>query len=305
MKPPVSYATATAFRQALEARLMTLAREEQVDVQRLRRQVAFDRMLCRLFNDRPSPWALKGGYAMELRMAAARTTRDVDLAVVENIRGGGRTLRGRLLDMLQTAAEIDLHDYFIFLIGEPVMDIAAAPYGGGRYPVEARMDGRTFARFHIDVGIGDARIEPLEQIKGRDWLVFAGIPGTPFPAISREQQFAEKFHAYTLPRAGIENTRVRDLVDLTLLIRRGRLNRARTASVLKKTFDHRDTHPLPKTVAQPPDNWLKPFASLAAECDVQGDANEAHDIVMQFVSQCSTRAVHPKRKTALKKRARQ
>ena len=45
MTQPVHYATATAFRQALESRLMNLARAEQVDVQRLRRQVAFDRLL--------------------------------------------------------------------------------------------------------------------------------------------------------------------------------------------------------------------------------------------------------------------
>ncbi len=42
------YATATAFRRALEERLKQRAREEQVDLQRLRRQVAFDRLLARL-----------------------------------------------------------------------------------------------------------------------------------------------------------------------------------------------------------------------------------------------------------------
>jgi hypothetical protein len=41
---PVRYATAASLRQALEACLMNLARAEQVDVQRLRRQLAFDRL---------------------------------------------------------------------------------------------------------------------------------------------------------------------------------------------------------------------------------------------------------------------
>lgn len=35
------------------------------------------------------------------------------------------------------------------------MDLAAARYGGARYPVEARMDPRIFSRFHLDAGIGD------------------------------------------------------------------------------------------------------------------------------------------------------
>src|SRR5262249_44078508 len=35
-----------------------------------------------------------------------------------------------------------------------LMDLAAAPYGGARYPVEARLDRRIFTRFHLDAGIG-------------------------------------------------------------------------------------------------------------------------------------------------------
>jgi hypothetical protein len=43
------YATAAAFRRALEDRLQDIAGKEGVDLQRLRRQVAFDRLLARLF----------------------------------------------------------------------------------------------------------------------------------------------------------------------------------------------------------------------------------------------------------------
>ena len=42
------------------------------------------------------------------------------------------------------------------------MDLTAAPYGGARYSVEAHMDGRIFARFHIDTGVGDVILQPLE-----------------------------------------------------------------------------------------------------------------------------------------------
>src|SRR5580692_9934350 len=81
MKPPQKYASATAFRVALESRLKKLASEENLDLQRLRRQAAFDRLLCRLFAEPDAPWLLKGGYAMELRLKTARTTRDIDLAM--------------------------------------------------------------------------------------------------------------------------------------------------------------------------------------------------------------------------------
>jgi len=48
MIEPRKYATATAFRRALEDRLKEVSLREGPDIQRLRRQVAFDRPLARL-----------------------------------------------------------------------------------------------------------------------------------------------------------------------------------------------------------------------------------------------------------------
>lgn len=58
---------------------------EQVDLNRLRRQVAFDRLLARLFLEEPPPWVPKGGYALELRFKAARSTVDIDLTVQKSV----------------------------------------------------------------------------------------------------------------------------------------------------------------------------------------------------------------------------
>jgi hypothetical protein len=300
MTQPTRYATATAFRQALEARLMNLARTEHVDIQRLRRQVAFDRLLCRLFHDPKAPWSLKGGYAMELRLAMARTTRDIDLSVRQRITGGKKALNSKLLDMLQAAAGVELGDFFIFLMGEPIMDLDAAPYGGGRFPVEARVDGRTFAKFHIDVGVGDIVIKPMEAIHGRDWLDFAGLAATDFQAISCEQQFAEKFHTFTLPRQGAENSRVRDLVDMLLLIHKGGLSRSRTLDALRRTFAHRATHPLPQEVPLPPASWEQPFVALATVCGLKEDLGKAHASLCKFMASPTQRKA-PSHKTKARK----
>jgi hypothetical protein len=51
---PKVYKTAGAFRTALEARLQNRARAEGIDLQRLRRQVAFDRLLARMFSKGPT-----------------------------------------------------------------------------------------------------------------------------------------------------------------------------------------------------------------------------------------------------------
>jgi hypothetical protein len=212
------YQTPTAVRRALEDRLLTAVRREGGDIQRMRRQAAFDRLLCRLFREPDAPWLLKGGYAMELRFQKARTTRDVDLAIRELPGGAEEWNDAAVRALLERAAAIDLEDGFEFIIGEPTMDLDAAPYGGSRYPVEAQMAGRRFANFHLDVSAGDVLLEPFEILEGRDWLGFAGIAKARLPAISREEQFAEKLHAYTLPRTGRPNTRVKDFVDMLLLM---------------------------------------------------------------------------------------
>jgi len=69
MAIPRTYATAGAFRRALEERLKSMSQTEQIDINRLRRQVSFDRLLARLFQEDPAPWVLKGGYALEAQYA--------------------------------------------------------------------------------------------------------------------------------------------------------------------------------------------------------------------------------------------
>ena len=166
---------------------------------------------------------------MELRIKAARTTKDIDLTMRSVFSPGEKKDDKKnlaVLEKLQEAAAFRSDDFFVYTIGEPISDLDAAPYGGARFPVEARLDGRVFVGFHLDVGIGDAVMEPLEVIEGRDWLGFAGIASPSLYMIPREQQFAEKLHAYTLPRKGAANTRVRDLVDMVLLIQSGTLAKA-------------------------------------------------------------------------------
>lgn len=290
---PSRYATPAAFRRALEDRLMKITREERVDVQRLRRQVAFDRLLCRLFRAAPSPWLLKGGYAMELRLAVARTTRDIDLALRPESGGKPDWRPEDTQQQLQTAASVDLSDHFVFLIGSATRDLDAAPYGGARYPVEAQMGGRTFAKFHLDVSSGDVLREPYETLQGRDWLAFAGIGTVPFPAVSREEQFAEKLHAYTLPRSERPNSRVKDLVDMALLLQQGRLDQARLRESIRATFARRNTHAVPTSLSEPPAEWAKPFAELANECGLPEAMQPGFEAVRSYLGELP--ATPPKR----------
>ncbi len=277
-----AYTTAAAFRRALEERLKNRSQAEQVDINRLRRQVSFDRLLARLFRDDTAPWALKGGYALELRFKSARSTIDIDLTVqrVVEAREGGDAVRA-IREMLQNAADVSLNDWFEYTIGPPVMDLTAAPYGGARYSVETRMDGRIFARFHLDAGVGDVVIQPLETVECHDWLGFAGIEKPRVWMISRGQQFAEKIHAYTLPRSSA-NSRVKDLVDLALLIGENELDKRKAFNALRLTFERRNTHGLPTTLNASPEDWQTPFEALAEECRLQTNIAGVFDSVRKF-----------------------
>jgi len=198
------------------------------------------------------------------------------------IRGPGR-LSDRILHLLQAAASMDLGDFFVFAVGESTQDLEGAPYGGARFPVEARLAGRVFARFHVDVGTGDPVLEPVEAVLPQDWLEFAGIHTTPFPSISKEQQFAEKLHAYTLPRADRPNTRVRDLLDMYLLLRAG-VQSDRIAEAVHAVFARRKTHPVPVAFPSPPELWAAPFAALADECGEEIRMDQAFTFIKAFLS---------------------
>lgn len=278
MTEKTRYATGSALRAALEARLKEIAKAEAVELQRLRRQVAFDRFLARLFPGSDTQWVLKGGYAMELRFQIARATKDLDFTV----RGISSAPGNVLLEHLQEAGRRDLKDFFSFRVGEAMIDLDGAPYGGSRYPVDALMAQRTFVKFHMDVGVGDVVLDPLERVETRDWLGFAEIAPASVPMIQREQQFAEKLHAYTLPRGGAANSRVRDLVDMALLIRSETLNKPACLEALRRTFERRGTHGLPTMLEPPPVAWEKPFQRLAEECRLDPSANRAFAELARF-----------------------
>ena len=261
------FTSPTAFRQALERRLKNVATERGVPLNTLRLKLMIERLLARLFARPNPPWLLKGGYAMELRYRPhARTTKDIDLSIGASSSAGATTIPlDQIRDELQTAAEEDLGDYLTYRIAEARTELQGAPQGGARFPVEARMAGRVFGSFHIDVGIGDALYGTPDRLQGEDLLEFAGLAPAEALAIPKAQQFAEKLHAYTYPWTDRTNTRSRDLVDLLLLLERDQPEVEDIRAALNATFSARGTHPTPNTLPTPPAGWAGEFEAMAAE----------------------------------------
>lgn len=262
-----TFKTANAFRTSLEQRLKDLAASRRVPLNSLRLKVVIERLLARLFRDASPPWLLKGGYAMELRYRPnARTTKDIDLSVpIVPVDVANQTAIDSIRDELQAAADLDLGDFLIFRIGTPQREFRAPPLGGGRFPVEAVLAGKVYARFHIDIGFGDPVIGSPERLQADDMLAFAGIEPALVLAIPKAQQFAEKVHAYTFPWTDRPNTRTRDLIDLLTLIEAGMADAATLRDALRRTFETRGSHALPKSLLAPPETWSHDFDLMATE----------------------------------------
>ncbi len=269
------------FRRSLEARLKTYSVNNNLDLQRLRRKVAFDRFLARIFSQKQSIFYLKGGYAMELRVARARTTNDIDLTYTRRSKEGAELLSELIWNDLRFLAKQDLHDHFTYQVGEAEIDLENAPYGGARYPISALIDKKLFVRFQLDVG-GDSLLDEVEVIQGNNWLEFCSIEPPLIAMISVEQQFAEKLHAYTLPRGDRLNSRVKDLIDMVLLLNMKTTKDEDMFYALQKVFQNRGTHPLPQKLALPPFVWNASFINMATECSLSPNMLENFERVSEF-----------------------
>ncbi len=276
-----AFKTPTDFRRSLEARLKVYADKNGQDLQRIRRKVAFERLLARIFHSESNNFVLKGGYAMELRLSSARATKDIDLTCLRRADGSDAAIGVIIGQELRELAKEDLNDYFTFEIGEPRMDLDNAPYGGARYSVASFLDKRLFVRFQLDVG-SDVITDEIELIDGSDWLTHYGIETPKIRMISVEQQFAEKLHAYSLPREQRVNTRTKDLIDMLLLLQLRKVDGKNLRNIAQKIFKVRGTHPLPESLEPPPSEWASLYEALAGECGITLNMHEAHEELNRF-----------------------
>jgi hypothetical protein len=267
----VKYTSGAAFRQGLETRLRAVNHSQGTSLVRLRKSVAFDRLLARLVAAAPGRWVLKGGLALDYRFgAAARPTKDIDLAV----QAGEEAATADLL----AAASLDLGDFFVFSIERTAKLDQLLEGSAVRYHVRADLAGRRFEDFVVDVGFDMPSGWEPEELVGPDLLGFAGIDPVVAPSLPLELQVGEKVHAYSRAYGddGIGSTRVKDLVDLALIATAAELDAARLHRAIVETFEHRSRREVPRALRAPPADWDVPFRRLAAEIGLAADLTQGH-----------------------------
>jgi len=272
------YATAAAFRQALDNRLKTEAATTGLGIARLRKRVAFELFLRRLVVVAPDRWVLKGALALDFRFhATTRPTRDMDLGRADD--------EDAATEDFAAAQELALDDFFTFAVRRTGGLDDADDFRAIRFHVTAELAGRVFDQFVVDVGFADSISWTPDAIETSDLLSFAGIERIRVPALPLPQHIAEKLHAYTREyRASRrESTRPKDLVDILLIAGSERLDAASLRNALEVTFGQRDQQTMPASLPPPPSSWEEPYRRLATEVDLEPALDKAFAAAAEFL----------------------
>ncbi len=272
------YATAAAFRQALDQRLKDEAEGTGLALVRLRKRIAFELFLRRLVQVAPGRWVLKGALALDLRLdAGGRFTKDIDLGREDDEQAA--------IEDITAAEQLQLDDFFTFSTRRDTEFADTDEFSAIRFHITAQLAGRTFEQFVLDVGFTDVIAWTPDTIETSGLLSFAGIEPVEIPAVPIPVHIAEKVHAYTRAYGEDErrSTRPKDLVDILLIAGADPADAGELREALDRTFTDRGRHELPPELPSPPESWADKYGDLAREVAVEADLGRAFVLAAAFL----------------------
>lgn len=260
------YATATALRIALEQRLLTQSNDSGISLDRLRRRVVFERVVSRLEVAQPGRWVLKGGMALEVRLRdEARLTKDIDLGLRDIVNDGTD-----LHELLVAALTADPFGDGFMITAEPVTQLLedTAGHVTWRSRLATSLGGRPFGRVQLDVSPRGHELVDTDFVPLPNSLAFAEVDAPVIEIIDVQRHAAEKLHALARDFGDRENTRVRDLVDVVILVEHHLLDRQQLAVATRAVWRERNGELPPAGLPPLPHNWAPRYDQLAAEHDL-------------------------------------
>lgn len=277
MAPERAYASPKAFRQALTDRLKTLAAEGPWGLPELQRQIAYDRLLARLYLvDRG--WIVKGATALIARELGVRATIDVDLYRDTAVAAAERELR--------EAAATDAGDWFAFELG-PSRTIRDG-MDARRVPIEALIGPTVWVSFHVDlVGAGITMTGAPDEVPALARVGMPDLEQNGYRAYPLVDHITDKIVAIfsRYGSSGGPSTRYKDLVDLVAIARGASVEAtAQVAALASETEDRGLT--LPSRFDVPDrEHWARGYAAEARRSllDTAGTLEEALEIVAPFI----------------------
>lgn len=272
------YGSPAAFRRALTDKLKTVAKTSKWSLAQLQRQMAYDRLLERLYLVDPG-WIVKGATALLARDLGVRATIDIDIYKDIAAEVAERELRD--------AVAADIGDWFRFEIG-PAQAVRNAA-DGTRLPATAYIGTTPWEQFHVDLVGSDVRMtgEP-EDVPALARVVMPDVEQHGYRAYPLVDHVADKVAA-TFDRYGdteAPSTRYKDLVDLVAIVIEASVKAlSQMAALASESRRRRIT--LPKRFAVPArDLWERGYAAEAARSlllPVARTLDEALAIVTPFL----------------------
>ena len=250
------YATAAAFRRALEDRLRAEATRRGRSMNELRREFVFQRFLSLVFRGRDGLWVLKGGAGLLMRLPEARFSRDLDLLHL------GEISAEEAVAELRTLTAPSQHDHLTFVVENgmdhsgtnPVVTVRVSAYLGG-----------TYDQFPIDLA---RELHPIARPERVRPVPVVDVPGLPDPpevlVYPLTDQVADKVCAMYERHgdADLPSTRYRDLVDLVLIVTTCELDGEMTHVALQAESTRRSMK-LPPSLSPPATSWEQGYAAYA------------------------------------------
>ncbi len=258
------YADPQALRQALADRLRRITRERPTaQLQDLQRQVAYDRLLCRIFMHDAEGWVLKGATAMLARLrGAGRHTLDIDLFRPSNDLAEAEAA-------LRTAAAYDVGDWFRFTVS-PGRSIEAQGAPALRAPVVAYLGATRYAEFPVDLVVDVAMTGAPETVEPLLPVDIPGLVRVPYRAYPLVDHIADKLCALieTHPRADgtLEgSTRYRDLADIVVFAHTSEPDAASLDAAIRSEVGRRGLALPAQLVVSGAAGWRAGYARVARD----------------------------------------
>lgn len=227
-----SYTTPAAFRRALTDRLKELAKTSRWSLSQLQRQMAYDRLLERLYTVNDS-WVVKGATALLAREIGVRGTIDVDVY--------RDAARETVETDVRSAADLDLGDWFRLELG--AAQLMNDTVKGVRIPVTAYIGVTVWASFRIDLVGSDLRMtgdpEPVPPLAR---VFMPDVEQHGYRAYPLVDHVADKVVAI-LQRYGdslVPSTRYKDLVDLVSIVTVASVEAVAQTAALRSEAKRRD-----------------------------------------------------------------
>lgn len=219
---------------SVRARLLNIAKAEQTDFNAVLVRYALERFLYRLSQSAHADhFVLKGAMLFNLWYAMPhRPTRDVDLL------GFGASDLGAIAHAFREIVSVAANDGMVFdATSVSVEEIRkSAGYAGARVLVSAEL-ARARCKTQIDIGFGDA-ITP-GPVAATYPVLIADFPPPQLRTYPVYTVVAEKLHAIVL--LGMTNSRLKDYLDLWILLDREALDPGILTNAIAATFTRRGT----------------------------------------------------------------